>query len=123
MTTALPTTTLGVAALRRALELPDLTDPAHGPHAMQLVVAAATDALVRRWRCPVVEYRGSPIVSLVDNYEALGYASDAPARDARYTRYVGDGDREVPPHVWLRRDRTVRLEIAHLAGDAGIRRP
>jgi phenylalanyl-tRNA synthetase alpha chain len=91
MTTALPTTTIGAAALRRALELPDLTDPAHGPHAMQLVVAAATDALVRHWRCPVVEYRGSPIVSLVDNYEALGYASDAPAREARYTRYVGDG--------------------------------
>ncbi len=32
--------------------------------------------------------RGSPVVSVDDNYGRLGYPPDAAARDARYTRYV-----------------------------------
>ena len=57
-------------AYGQALALRDLTDSAHVPHALQLLLAEIVRAL------------------LEDNYEQLGYPEDAPARDARYTRYV-----------------------------------
>ena len=81
-------THLDAAALQRALALADLTDPAHGPHAMQLVVSRLVDALATRWQCAVVWHRGHPVVSLADNYTRLRYPGDGAARDARYTRYV-----------------------------------
>jgi phenylalanyl-tRNA synthetase alpha chain len=55
---------------------------------MQLLVSAAVSALQERWRCPAVVYRGPPIATISDNYDALGYAPEAAARDARHTRYV-----------------------------------
>ena len=76
--------------LGAALALRDLSDPADGPHAMQLVAAAITDALAARWRCPVVVHRAGPVVTVAENYELLGYPPDATTRDARYTRYVDD---------------------------------
>ena len=76
--------------LDRALALRDLSDPASGPHAMQLVAAAIDDALERVWGAPVLVHRSSPVVTIADNYETLGYPADAPAREARYTRYVDD---------------------------------
>ncbi|MGH3076173.1 MAG: hypothetical protein ACRDQC_14645, partial [Gaiellales bacterium] len=76
--------------LDRALALRELSDPASGPHAMQLVTGSIADALERAWRCPVLVHRSSPIVTIADNYETLGYPADAPAREARYTRYVDD---------------------------------
>jgi phenylalanyl-tRNA synthetase alpha chain len=78
------------AHLERALALRDLSDPDDGPHAMQLVYSAIADALSDRWACPVREYRQSPIVTVAENYGVLGYPADAPARDARYTRYLDD---------------------------------
>src|SRR4051812_38722953 len=72
------------AELIRALSLRDLTDPAAGPHAMQLLLAAIYAALP----APVHEHRASPIVSIADNYDRLGYPPGGAARDARYTRYV-----------------------------------
>lgn len=72
------------AELLRALSLRDLTDPAAGPHAMQSLLAAIYAALP----APVHEHRASPIVSIADNYDRLGYPPDGAARDARYTRYV-----------------------------------
>jgi phenylalanyl-tRNA synthetase alpha chain len=83
--------TLTDEQLAGALRLRDLSDPASGPHAMQLIVAAVTDACKARWRCPVHMYRASPIVTVAENYEVLGYPPDAPAREARYTRYLDDG--------------------------------
>ena len=83
--------TISADAYRKALALPDLTDPAHGPHALQLLVAEATRALTSAWRCPLVVRRGSPLVSVADNYENLLYEPDAAARDERYTRYVSPG--------------------------------
>ena len=68
----------------RALAVRDLTDPAAGPHAMQLVVDAACAAL----GVPVVVDRGARVVSVADNYDRLGYPQDGAARDARYTRYA-----------------------------------
>src|SRR5512138_1126066 len=76
------------AAVSRALAVRDLTDPSHGPHAMQLVLAAAVDALVRAWVCEVVLERAHPLVPAADNYDALGYPPDGAARDARHTRWV-----------------------------------
>lgn len=71
--------------LRLALATRDLAAPTQGPHAIQLVVAAVVEAL----GAPHVDVRaGNPVVSLADNYDALGYAGDAVTRDARYTRYV-----------------------------------
>jgi tRNA synthetases class II core domain (F) len=83
--------TLTDEQLAGALRLRDLSDPASGPHAMQLIVAAITDACKGEWRCPVHTYRASRIVTVAENYEVLGYPPDAPARQARYTRYLDDG--------------------------------
>jgi phenylalanyl-tRNA synthetase alpha chain len=77
-------------AYRKALALPDLTDAAHGPHALQLLVHDAVAALREAWNCEVIVHRAHPLVSVADNYERLGYAPDAATRDARYTRYVSD---------------------------------
>lgn len=76
--------------LARALALRDLSDPAAGPHAVHLVAAAVCDALEAAWRLPVQVCRAHPIVSIDDNYGVLGYPADAPAREARHTRYVDD---------------------------------
>jgi phenylalanyl-tRNA synthetase alpha chain len=73
---------------RSSLAVRDLTDAALGPHAMQILVHDAVAALRERWRCAVVIYRAPPVVSPAENYDSLGYAPDAAARDARYTRYV-----------------------------------
>ena len=77
---------LSVADLQRALALRDLSDPAHGPHAMQLLFDAIHAALP----VPVRVHRGSPIGSITDNYDRLNYPPGGAARDARYTRYVCD---------------------------------
>jgi phenylalanyl-tRNA synthetase alpha chain len=83
MSTLIPADAYG-----RSLSLRDLTDAAYGPHAMQLLLADVVRALCEAWSCELIVYRGSPVVSLRDNYELLGYAADAAARDARYTRYL-----------------------------------
>ena len=82
---------LSAAELRRAVLLRDLTDPEQGSHAMQLLIASLIQSLVDAWGTELVVRRASPIVSVADNYDRLGYAGDAVARDARYTRYVCDG--------------------------------
>ena len=76
--------------LDRALALRDLSDPARGPHAMQLVAEAIGRALERAWGCPVLVHRSGPVVTVSDNYEVLGYPPAAPAREARYTRYLDE---------------------------------
>jgi len=72
----------------RLLALRDLTDAALGPHAMQLLVQHALDALRAAWKCPVVVHRAPALVPVTDNYDDLGYPPDGAARDARYTRYL-----------------------------------
>ncbi|WP_432882364.1 hypothetical protein ACQPYH_39365 [Kribbella sp. CA-245084] len=79
--------------LHAALALRDLTDPAQGPHAVQLVVDSIRTALGAAW--PYTEIwtrRDHPVVPLADNYDNLGYATDAVTREARYTRYVSDAE-------------------------------
>ncbi len=81
---------LSLPALVDALSLRDLTDPAQGPHALQLLVTAAASALGERWDADVRLLRSRPVVAVEDNYDRLGYQRDAVSRDVRYTRYVSD---------------------------------
>ncbi|TDC50807.1 hypothetical protein E1212_13725 [Jiangella ureilytica] len=81
---------LSLPALVDALSLRDLTDPAQGPHALQLLVSAAADALGEQWGADVRVLRSRPVVAVEDNYDRLGYQPDAVSRDVRYTRYVSD---------------------------------
>lgn len=84
---------LTVEELHAALTLRDLSDPAQGPHAVQLVVDAIRGALGSAW--PYTEIwtrRDHPVVPLADNYDNLGYATDAVTREARYTRYVSENE-------------------------------
>jgi phenylalanyl-tRNA synthetase alpha chain len=77
--------------LASALELRDLTDPAAGPHAMQLLIHAATAAVRAAWRCDVLDARGPRVVPIADNYDRLLIPADAVARDSRHARYVSEG--------------------------------
>lgn len=79
---------LDPAAYGRLLALRDLTDAALGPHAIQLLIQNALDALRAAWSCPVVVHRAPPLVPTTDNYDDLGYPPDGASRDARYTRYL-----------------------------------
>ena len=105
-------TTLTPTQLQHDLALRDLTDPQTGPHAMQLLVTAAVEALACKWACEVRHARGPRVVPLHDNYDRLRYPSAAVTRDARYTRYVDAG------HV-LRSHATAMVPpaLARLAGD------
>lgn len=81
---------MSLAAYRRTIALRDLTDPGRGPHALQLLVQAAVDALARAWHVPVQLERQNPVIPIEDNYDRLGYPPEGAARAARYTRYVSD---------------------------------
>jgi len=77
-------------AYLRAVTLRDLTDPAEGPHALQLLVDAVRGALTALWGCEARVHRAHPVVPLEHNYDRLHYPPDGAARDARYTRYVSE---------------------------------
>lgn len=81
---------LSAEQLARDLTIRDLSDPAEGPHAVQLVLDRAVHALADAWGCEVRWCRGERIVPITDNYDALGYDPSDITRDARYTRYVDE---------------------------------
>ncbi|OKI17684.1 hypothetical protein [Streptomyces sp. CB03911] len=81
---------LSAEQLARDLSIRDLTDPAAGPHALQLVLDRAVDTLANHWGCEVRRCRGERTVTVEDNYDNLGYRTDDITRDTRYTRYVDD---------------------------------
>jgi phenylalanyl-tRNA synthetase alpha chain len=81
---------LSAAEVRHALAIRDLTDPSQGHHAIQILIDAAERALADRWGVAVQRRRANPVVTVADNYDRLGYAPDAAARDARYSRYLTD---------------------------------
>lgn len=89
---------LPVDAVERALALRDLSDPATGPHAIQLILSDIHDALVRAWSCALRIHRAHPVVSVADCYDRLGYPPDAVTREARYTRHVAP-DRVLRTHT------------------------
>jgi phenylalanyl-tRNA synthetase alpha chain len=82
---------LSPVQLRDALGVRDLSDPAAGPHAIQILADRAAHALSRAWSCEVRWCRGPDVVPVADNYDRLGYAAAAITREARYTRYVSAG--------------------------------
>jgi len=86
-----PVTYLRPEQLRLDLGVRDLSEPAEGRHAMQILTDRAVAALSRAWDCEVRWCRGPRIVPVADNYDRLGYAAEAITRDARYTRYVDAG--------------------------------
>lgn len=77
--------------LDKALNIRDLSNPAHGVHGIQLVADELLSAVSGAWPAEVRTQRGGPVVALEDNYDHLGYGRDAVTRDARYTRYVDAG--------------------------------
>jgi phenylalanyl-tRNA synthetase alpha chain len=89
--------TMRLVDLDDALRLRDLSDPADGPHALQLVVEALEAALGAAWPSRIRRCTGRRVVTLADNYDNLGYGPDAVTRDARYTRYV-DPERVLRSH-------------------------
>jgi phenylalanyl-tRNA synthetase alpha chain len=86
---------LSADQLARDIAIRDLSDPADGPHAIQLIADAAVSALESAWnrdgaRCEVRWCRGPRIVPVSDNYDRLGYDPADVTRAVRYTRYVDD---------------------------------
>ena len=83
-----PVSYLDPGQLRLDLGVRDLSDPAEGPHAIQLLISRAVEGLRRAWGGEVRWCRGPRIVPVADNYDRLGYAAEAVTRETRYTRYV-----------------------------------
>ena len=92
-----PASYLDPVHLQRDLDIRDLSEPAEGPHAIQMLVDQAVEALAGAWDCEVRWCRGPRIVPVTDNYDRLGYPAAAITRDSRYTRYV-DTDRMLRSH-------------------------
>jgi phenylalanyl-tRNA synthetase alpha chain len=86
-----PITYLDPVQLQRDLGLRDLTEPAEGQHAIQVLIGQAVAELSGAWGCEVRWCRGPRIVPVADNYDRLGYPDEAITRDTRYTRYVDAG--------------------------------
>jgi phenylalanyl-tRNA synthetase alpha chain len=76
--------------LRRDLAVRDLTDRDQDPHAIQLLIDAAVQALAEPWGSEVRWGRGPRVVEIDDNYDRLLIGPEAESRDVRYTRYVDD---------------------------------
>ena len=81
-------TYLSLPELNSALALRDLSDPAAGPHALQLLLADVAAGLERLWDVPATTHRHSPLMATADNYDRLGYSPDDVTRDSRYSRHV-----------------------------------
>jgi phenylalanyl-tRNA synthetase alpha chain len=79
---------LNPVQLQRDLGVRDLSEPAEGPHAIQILIDRAAHALCLAWGAEVLWCRGPRIVPVADNYDRLGYPAEAVTREARYTRYV-----------------------------------
>ncbi len=101
--------------LCRALSMRDLTDPAQGGHAIQVLLASVVTALLSEWGSTVRSVRSSPIVPVRENYDRLGYDSGDVTRARRYTRYIS-------PTVMLRSHTSAELPTAleDYAGQAGV---
>lgn len=103
---------LDAGQVSQALAVRDLTDPNHGPHAVQLLLDLVETALAGAWRIPVRRHRANPVVPVADNYDRLGYPAEAAARDARHSRYL-------TPELMLRAQTSAMLPplLERLAAD------
>jgi phenylalanyl-tRNA synthetase alpha chain len=109
-------TTLSPGQLARDLSVRDLTDPAGGAHAIQLIPSRAAAALAALWGCELRWHRGERIVTVADNYDLLGYDPADVTREARYTRYV-DARRMLRSHSSALIPAALRGLAAAPAGD------
>ena len=106
---------LSLTELNSALALRDLTDPAAGAHAMQLMLADVVSALERLWNIPSETHRLNPLVATADNYDRLGYSPADVTRDSRYSRHVS-------PTVMLRSHTSAGIPalLDSLRGEQGL---
>ncbi len=79
---------LSPVELHDALISRDLANPDHGPHAMQTLLLNVLDTLQTQWGVRQRTIRHSPLVSVADNYDHLGFSGADVTRDQRYSRYV-----------------------------------
>lgn len=79
---------LSPSELNDALTIRDLSNPDGGPHAMQKLLQGVTDAFGNTWGVPGRIVRHSPLVSVADNYDHLGFSTSDVTRDERYSRYL-----------------------------------
>ena len=87
-----PVSYLDPVQLQRDLGIRDLSEPAEGHHAIQILIGQVVERLCRAWGCGVRWCRGPRIVPVADNYDRLGYPAEAITRETRYTRYVDAGN-------------------------------
>ena len=92
-----PVPYLDSVRLQRDLGVRDLSEPAEGPHAIQVLIGQSVERLAGAWKCEVRWCRGPRIVPVADNYDRLGYPAEAITRETRYTRYV-DAERMLRSH-------------------------
>ena len=83
-----PVSYLDPVQLQRDVGMRDLSEPAEGPHAIQVLIGQGVERLCGAWKCEVRWCRGPRIVPVADNYDRLGYPAEAITRETRYTRYV-----------------------------------
>lgn len=100
-TIAIDAAPITASQLADLLAIPDLTDPAAGPHAIQLIIDRLAAGLDRAWGIPIRRDAGTREVSVRDNYDRLLYSADAVTRDKRYSRYLG-GQRMLRSHTTAR---------------------
>ncbi|TVU57914.1 hypothetical protein FQP90_22670 [Paenarthrobacter nitroguajacolicus] len=82
---------LSPAELHDALTIRDLSNPHDGPHTMQHLLRDMVRGLREHWDVPARIIRHSPLVSVADNYDRLGFSPADVTRDQRYSRYVSPG--------------------------------
>ncbi|MCB5273087.1 Phenylalanine--tRNA ligase alpha subunit [Arthrobacter sp. SO5] len=81
-------TYLSPSELHAALTIRNLSHPDDGPHAMQPLLRGVMDSLLSNWGVPERMVRHSPLVSVADNYDRLGFNESDVTRDQKYSRYV-----------------------------------
>jgi len=78
--------------LRRSIEIPDLSDPTNGVHAINLTVERILTGFRSRhnWPAPLVR-RLDPVTTVAYNFDMLYFPPDNAGRSETYTRYLPDG--------------------------------
>ncbi|MDD7973748.1 hypothetical protein [Roseinatronobacter alkalisoli] len=90
--------TLSEARLSQYAKLRDLTDPAQGKHAINLVLDRLVTAVSVWSGLPAEIFRRDPVVPIEDNFDRLYYDANAIARSTRYTHHVSQ-DRILRTHT------------------------
>ncbi|MBD2356425.1 hypothetical protein H6G41_17635 [Tolypothrix sp. FACHB-123] len=97
---------------------PDLTNPANGIHALNLIVYQIAEVLQASGYPEPIIWRSSPITTIANNYDKLYIPQESLSRSPKYTRYLSDGR-------LLRTHTTVIMPelLPHLQGEQLILHP